>query len=133
MTRTLRRKWQKKDRNDEEEENALRNKCPYSEFFWFVFSQIYSVNLHIQSKCGKIQTRKTPKTDNFNANCVSIFRWYCFDMCIVVVSVLGIILEELNMNEIKINTAALKAMRMLRVVRGINKPEIDSESCQTSR
>ena len=47
-------------------------------------------------------------------------------MCIVVVSVLGIILEELNMNEIKINTAALKAMRMLRVVRGINKPEIDS-------
>ena len=82
-------------------------------------SKICSVNLHIQSKCGKIQTRKTSKTENFNANCVSIFRWYCFDMCIVVVSVLGIILEELNMNEIQINAAALKAMRMLRVVRGI--------------
>ena len=52
-------------------------------------------------------------------------------MCLVVVSVLGIILEELNMNEIKVNAAALKAMRMLRVVRGINKPEMYSKPCQT--
>ena len=37
---------------------ALRGKCPYSESFWSVFSRI-------QSKCGKIQTRKTPNTDTF--------------------------------------------------------------------
>ena len=27
----------------------------------------YRVSLHIQSKCGKIQTRKTPNTDTFQA------------------------------------------------------------------
>ena len=30
-------------------------------------TEIYSVNLRIQSKCGKIRTRKTPKTDTFHA------------------------------------------------------------------
>ena len=29
--------------------------------------EIYSVNLRIQSECGKIRTRKTPNTDNFHA------------------------------------------------------------------
>ena len=38
----------------------IREKCPYSEFF-------YSVSLRIQSKCGKIRTRKTPNTDTFRA------------------------------------------------------------------
>ena len=37
-----------------------------TEFFWSVFS-CYSVNLCIQSKCGKIQTRKTPHLDNLYA------------------------------------------------------------------
>ena len=32
---------------------ALRDKCPYSEFFW--------------SECGKIRTTKTPNTDTFHA------------------------------------------------------------------
>ena len=27
----------------------------------------YSVSLHIQSECGKMPTRKTPKTDTFHA------------------------------------------------------------------
>ena len=41
-------------------------KCPYSEFFWFVFSRI-------QSEYGKIQTRKTPNMDTFYAvSCITI-------------------------------------------------------------
>ena len=50
-----------------------REKCPSSEFFWYVFSgfrlnrEVYSVNLHINSECGKIRTRKTPNTDTFYA------------------------------------------------------------------
>ena len=30
-------------------------------------SKIYSVNLRIQSECGKIRTRKTPNKDTFYA------------------------------------------------------------------
>ena len=41
---------------------SLRKKCPYSEFFWSVFSRI-------QSECGKIRTRKTPNADNIHAVC----------------------------------------------------------------
>ena len=48
--------------------------CPYSEFFWFVFSRIRTEHgdlrkksFRIQSKCGKIRTRKTPNTDTFCA------------------------------------------------------------------
>ena len=33
---------------------SLREKCPYSEFFWPAFSR---VSLRIQSECGKIRTR----------------------------------------------------------------------------
>ena len=50
--------------------NALREKCPYSELFWSLFSGIrteYGEILHIQSKCGKMRTRITPNTDTFNA------------------------------------------------------------------
>ena len=32
--------------------------------------EIYSVNLRIQSECGKIPTRKTQDTATFNAVCV---------------------------------------------------------------
>ena len=52
---------------------SLSEKCPYSEFFWSVFSRIptelerYGVSLHIQSDCGKIWTRKTPNIDTFQA------------------------------------------------------------------
>ena len=51
---------------------TLHEKYPYSEFFWPVFSRIwteYGKILHIapQSECGKIRTRKTPKTDTFHA------------------------------------------------------------------
>ena len=52
------------------ESRALREKCPYSEFFWSVFSRIwteYDVSLRIQSECGKIWTRKIPNTDTFLA------------------------------------------------------------------
>ena len=40
--------------------HPLRIMCPYSELFW-------SVALCIQSECGKIRTRITPNTDNFQA------------------------------------------------------------------
>ena len=38
---------------------TLHEKCPYSDFFWSVFS-------HIQHEYRKIQTRKTPNTDAFH-------------------------------------------------------------------
>ena len=46
----------------------LREKCPYSEFFCSVFSHIwtkYGDIRSIDSKSGKIWTRKAPNTDNF--------------------------------------------------------------------
>ena len=46
----------------------LRKKHPYSKFFWSLFSRVRTeygdLNLHIQSRCGKIRTRKTLNTDN---------------------------------------------------------------------
>ena len=56
---------------------VLREKCPYSELFWSVFSlnqteygEIGSISPYsvcIQSECGKKRTRKTPNTDTFHA------------------------------------------------------------------
>ena len=56
-------------------ERPLREKCPYSEFFWSVFLRIRAeygdirryVSLRIQSECGKIRTRKTPNRVTFHA------------------------------------------------------------------
>ena len=39
---------------------SQREKCPYSEFFWSIFSYIWT-------EYGQIQTRKTPNTDTFCA------------------------------------------------------------------
>ena len=36
----------------------LREKCPYSEFFWSAFSRI-------RNEYSRMQTRKTPNTDTF--------------------------------------------------------------------
>ena len=50
---------------------ALREKCPYSEFFWSVVSHIgteygeVGVSLRLQSEYGEIETRKTPKRTLF--------------------------------------------------------------------
>ena len=53
---------------------SLREKCPYSEFFWFLFyrirkeyREIKSTSLPIQSECKKIRTKKTPNADSFHA------------------------------------------------------------------
>ena len=62
---------------------TLRNKCPYSVFpvsvffripseygYFHIFglnTEIYTVNLHIQSEYGKIRTRKIPNTNIFHA------------------------------------------------------------------
>lgn len=48
-------------------------------------------------------------------------------MLIVVVSIVGIVLENLDVEKLHVNPAAIKAIRMLRVVRGIdpsNDPNI---------
>ena len=42
--------------------SRLREKCPYSEFFWSVFSGIWT-----KYKWGKIWTRKNPNVDTFRA------------------------------------------------------------------
>ena len=55
---------------------SLCEKCPYLKFFWSVFSRTWTEygNIRsIQSKRGKIQTRKTPSTDTFHAVCLSRF------------------------------------------------------------
>ena len=47
-------------------ELSLREKCPHSEFFSSVFSRIPTeCSFPIQSKCGKMRTRKTAKIDTF--------------------------------------------------------------------
>ena len=54
----------------------LRKECPYSKFFWSVFSCIlteYSASLCIQSKCGKIRIRITPNKNNFH----TVFLFLC--------------------------------------------------------
>ena len=77
--------------------NPLCKKCLYSEWFWSVFSRIwtkYSVPLRIQFECGKLRARITPNTDTFYASLQKfsssssvkvlklniIFRWIIFDM-----------------------------------------------------
>ena len=50
---------------------ALRVKCPYSEFFWSLFSRIWTEYrkilciLPIQSELGKMRTRIITNTDTF--------------------------------------------------------------------
>ena len=48
----------------------MREKSPYSEFFWSEFSRICTdygeYTLRIQFECGKIRTRKNPNTDTFH-------------------------------------------------------------------
>ena len=46
--------------------HVLREKCPYSELFWCVFSCIRA-DIRIQSKCGKMRTTITPNKDTFLA------------------------------------------------------------------
>ena len=54
----------------------MREKCPYLELYWSIFSRIknqkrYFVSLRIQYECRKIRTRITPNTDTFYA----VFIW----------------------------------------------------------
>ena len=59
----------------------MREKCAYSEFFFFRLSRIwtelnthrYSVSLRSDSECGEIRTRKTPNTYPFHV--VNICKW----------------------------------------------------------
>ena len=59
---------------------VLREKCPCLEFFWSLFfafglnTEIYGVNLHIQSKRRKIQTRKTSNKSTFYAVLIIFYK-----------------------------------------------------------
>ena len=46
-------------------QGPLREKCPYSKFFWSIFSRIWT-------EYGKIRTRKSSNRDTFHA--VAVFR-----------------------------------------------------------
>ena len=55
---------------DDYAQSILRKKCPYSEFFWSVFSRIWteygeilSISLYSVRR-GKMHTRKCPNTDS---------------------------------------------------------------------
>ena len=58
---------------------CMRKKCPYSEFFFSVFSRIrtkYGEIVRISPysfRMRKIRTRKTPNTDTFHAVCVYVY------------------------------------------------------------
>ena len=64
------------------QKKKLCGKSPYSEFSGQYFpafglnTEMYKVNLRIQSKCGKIRPRKTPNTDT--SYVVSKFENYRF-------------------------------------------------------
>ena len=45
-------------------------------------------------------------------------RWNQLDMAIVVLSIIGIIMEELKSNVIPINPTIIRVMRVLRIARG---------------
>lgn len=52
-------------------------------------------------------------------NCfVLISRWNCLDMLIVVLSVAGIILDELATSNFPMNPTIIRVMRVLRITRG---------------
>ena len=61
---------------------SMREKYPYSQFLWSVFHKFalntdrWWVSFSIQSKCGKIRTRKTPNRDAFHAVIV-IYSFMC--------------------------------------------------------
>ena len=85
---------------------AQREKYPYSEFFWSVFSTFglnsekYSLSLHIQSECGKIRTWETPNADTFYA-----------------VLVAAIMLTNILRNAIKISWNLVKILKFQDVER----------------
>ena len=64
--------------------STLREKIPSSEFFWSVFSRILteicSLYIGIQYKCGKMQTRKSANMKTFYAVVSFLLYLFCFLM-----------------------------------------------------
>ena len=62
---------------------SLHEKSPYPEFSvphllaFGLHTEVYRVNLHIDSECGKIRTRKIPNMNTFNAD-FSNLKCFCF-------------------------------------------------------
>ncbi|XP_066934051.1 voltage-dependent T-type calcium channel subunit alpha-1H-like isoform X1 [Clytia hemisphaerica] len=46
-------------------------------------------------------------------------KWYCFDLLVVIVSIISIFFDYLNVHISNVNPAAIKAMRLLRVIRAL--------------
>ena len=57
--------FQKMNAGTEKGQTVLREKCPYSEIFWSVFSRIRTEYGEMRSR--KTQSRKTPNRDTFDA------------------------------------------------------------------
>ena len=54
---------------------------PHFPIFVLNMEEVYSVNIRIQPKCGKIQQEKTPDLDNFHA--MWVFRLHLLQICII--------------------------------------------------
>lgn len=50
---------------------------------------------------------------------IDYYRWNQLDILIVLLSVIGIILEEMKTNVIPINPTIIRVMRVLRIARGL--------------
>jgi len=53
-----------------------------------------------------------------NARSVIMYRWNQLDVAIVLLSVAGIVLEEMKSGVIPINPTIIRVMRVLRIARG---------------
>ena len=54
----------------------------------------------------------------YSSICCVYFRWNQLDIFIVMLSIVGIILEEMKTNVIPINPTIIRVMRVLRIARG---------------
>ena len=53
-----------------------------------------------------------------NFRVTTLFRWNQLDVAIVILSVVGIVLEELKSDIMPINPTIMRVMRVLRIARG---------------
>lgn len=77
----------------------------------FLRLTLYSVGFGIFPVCWKVAVR------------VCVCRWNQLDLAIVLLSVMGITLEEIEINaSLPINPTIIRIMRVLRIARGIPQP-----------
>lgn len=60
-----------------------------------------------------------------NCVCVCVCRWNQLDLAIVLLSIMGITLEEIEVNaSLPINPTIIRIMRVLRIARGMNSQHV---------